>query len=104
MGARPFEVTNTSSDFVSARLRPSGGLVPTKGIDWTMYLSGCGLRATMLPGCRVETSYVIRTKLDYVGQPETPPVSGSHREVGTPASAGTAVQKPQLLRTASVYN
>ena len=69
-----------------------------------MHLSGCGLRATLLPGCRVEASYVISTKLDYVGQLETPPVSGSHREVGTPASAGTAVQKPQLLRTASVDN
>ena len=28
--ARPFEATNTSSDLVSARLRPSSGLVPTK--------------------------------------------------------------------------
>ena len=69
-----------------------------------MYLSVCGLRATLLPGFRVETSYVTRTKLDYVGQPETPPVSGSHREVGTQASAGTAVQKPQLPRTPSVRN
>ena len=69
-----------------------------------MHLSGCGLRATLLPGCRVEASYVMSTKLDYVGQLETPPVSGPHCEVGTPASAGTAVQKPQLLRTASVYN
>ena len=27
-GARPFEATNTSSDLVSARLRPSSGLAP----------------------------------------------------------------------------
>ena len=32
VGARPFEVTNTSSDLVSARLRPSDGLFLTK--DW----------------------------------------------------------------------
>ena len=69
-----------------------------------MYLSGCGLIATLLPGCRAEASYVMSTKLDCVGQLETPPVSGTRREVGTPASAGTAVQKPQLLRTASVDN
>ena len=66
-----------------------------------MHLSGCGLRATPLPGCLVEASYVKSTKLDYVGQPETPPESGSHCEVGTPASAGTVVQKQQLPRTAS---
>ena len=69
-----------------------------------MHLSGCGLRATLLPGCRVEASYVISTKLDYVGQLELPPVSGLRCEVGTPASAGTAVQKSQLSRTASVRN
>ena len=69
-----------------------------------MHLSGCGLIATLLPGCRVEASYVMSTKLDYVGQLETPPVSGSHLEVGTPASAGAAVQKSQLSRTVSVRN
>ena len=69
-----------------------------------MHLSGCGSRTTLLPGCRVEASYVMSTKLDYVGQPATPPVSGSHREAGTPAFTGTTVQNPQLLRTASVHS
>ena len=73
-------------------------------IDATDYLSSCGLCATLLPGGRVEPSHVTRTTLDYVGQPETPPVSGSHREVGTPVSAGTVVQNPQLPRTASAFS
>ena len=41
-------------------------------IDWTDYLSSCGLRATMLPGYHLKPSDVIRAKLDYVGQLEIP--------------------------------
>ena len=77
---------------------------PLRRIDWTTYLPGCGSYATLLPGCRLAFSRVTRSKLDYVGQPAIPPVSGSHYETGMPASAGTVVQEPQLPRTASVHN
>ena len=104
LGARPSEVTNTRSDLrvcaVAALERP-GAL---SGLTGQLVCPAASLRATRLLGCRSETSHVARVKLDYVGQPATPPVSGSHYEIGMPDSAGTDVQKPQLPRTASVHN
>ena len=41
-----------------------------------------------MPGCCSKPSQATRTTLDCVGQPETPPVRGSHCEGGTPACAG----------------
>ena len=71
-----------------ARLRPSSGLVPVQdGLD--KYPSGCVSSATLLLGCRSKSLQATRTKLDFVGQSETPPVRGSHCEGGTPACTGT---------------
>ena len=51
-------------------------------IDWTTQVPGCGLKATQLPGCRIQTSHSMRSWTTWA----------RHCEDGTPASAGTHVQ------------